>query len=224
MPDRMVRANILTSDAVNSLSWGAEVFYRRLMSVADDYGRYDARISILRTSLYSLKIDRVGEPDIVKWMGECSEAGLIRQYRVDSRDYLEILKFNQRLRAKTSKYPQPASGVRSDDSNVLTDDRRPPPEEKRRETKSKTEEKGDEAIFFPIEQCLVVAMKDERWVRANKATKPDLEEFNKLLEKRGTYSKNPLDYKEHFANWKLTGKKDDKTFESKSTAPPLQRL
>lgn len=77
---------------------------------------------------------------------------------------------------------------------------------------------------FPIEECLLVAMRDERWVRANKAARSDLEEFNKLLEKRGAYTKGYIDYKNHFANWKLTGKKDDKTFESRSTAPPLQRL
>lgn len=107
MPDRIVRAGILDSDRVNMLSWAAEVFYRRLMSVADDYGRFDARPSKLRASLYALKLDRVSEPDIVKWLGECSKAGLVRMYTVNSKQYLEILDFNQRLRAMKSKYPAP---------------------------------------------------------------------------------------------------------------------
>lgn len=64
-------------------------------------------------------------------------------------------------------------------------------------------------VIFSIEHCLTVAMKDERWVSANKATKEDLEEFNKMLEKRSIYDKNPKDYKTHFANWKAKGKKDD---------------
>jgi hypothetical protein len=63
-------------------------------------------------------------------------------------------------------------------------------------------------IFYAIEHCLTVALNDDRWVRANKATKEDLQEFNSLLEKRGHYEKNPADYKTHFANWKNSGKKD----------------
>jgi len=107
MPDRVVRQDILTSDPVNKLSWAAEVFYRRLMSLADDFGRYEARPSLLRASLYPLKLDRVSEPDVIKWMGECSEAGLVRVYTVNKKEYLEILKFGQRLRAMKSRYPVP---------------------------------------------------------------------------------------------------------------------
>jgi hypothetical protein len=107
MPDRVVRADILTSDSVNALSWQAEVFYRRLMSIADDFGRFEARPSLLRASLYPLKLDRVSEPDVVKWLGECSNTGLVRLYTVEGKEYLEILKFGQRLRAMKSRYPAP---------------------------------------------------------------------------------------------------------------------
>jgi hypothetical protein len=82
------------------------------MSIVDDYGRYDARSSILRSSLYPLKIDKVSVPDIVKWMGECSEAGLVRCYQVGGKDYLELQKFGQRLRAMKSKFPEPSDTVR----------------------------------------------------------------------------------------------------------------
>lgn len=106
MPDRYVRAAILTSEPVNQLSWAAEVFYRRLMSVVDDYGRYDARPIILRTALYPLKIDRVSDSDIGKWMTECVEAGLVRGYTVDGKQYLQVVKFGQRVRS-ASKFPAP---------------------------------------------------------------------------------------------------------------------
>ena len=61
---------------------------------------------------------------------------------------------------------------------------------------------------FTIEHCLTVALNDPRWVNANAVTEKELKEFNRLLEKRGIYEKNPFDYKTHFANWKATGKKD----------------
>ncbi len=146
MPDRVVRADILTSDAVNELSWGAEVLYRRLMSIADDYGRCEARPSLIRASLYPLKLDRVSEPDVVKWMGECSKAGLVRKYTVDNKDYLEILKFGQRLRAMKSRYPAPAENdqLPAKKENVghpLTDDSKCPADDglKRIESESETE-------------------------------------------------------------------------------------
>lgn len=57
---------------------------------------------------------------------------------------------------------------------------------------------------FRIEECLTVAMNDERWVKANKATQGELQNFNHYLERLGTYEKNPADYKQYFA--KVKGK------------------
>jgi hypothetical protein len=106
VPTRIIREGILTSDAINSLGWQAEVFYRRLMSVADDYGRFDGRLSLLRSSLYPLKVDRVAELDVGKWLTECVNADLVRLYMVSGRPYVEVQKFNQRVQSK-SKYPDP---------------------------------------------------------------------------------------------------------------------
>lgn len=108
MPDRLVRTGILTSDSVNKLSWSGEVFYRRLMNVVDDFGRYDGRHEILRSQLYPLKLGTVSASDISSWIAECEKAGIVRSYTVNGRGYIEIIKFNQRLRAAKSKWPPPA--------------------------------------------------------------------------------------------------------------------
>lgn len=71
--------------------------------------------------------------------------------------------------------------------------------------------KSKEEVPLPlstIEECLQISLRDDRWVKANKTTKDELLEFNRLLEMRGHYEKVPIDYKSHFANWKLTGKKE----------------
>lgn len=107
MPLRLLREGILTSDRVDKLAAADEVFYRRLMSVVDDFGRFDGRPAILRTSLYPLRVERVREADIVRSLACCQEAGLIRLYSVDGKPYLEILDFRQQVRAKVSKYPDP---------------------------------------------------------------------------------------------------------------------
>jgi hypothetical protein len=103
----MLRDGILTSDRVNALSWPAEVFYRRLMSVVDDYGRFDGRAVILRARCYPLKLDKVSEPDASSWIAECERAGLVRCYAVSEKPYIQVLDFNQRTYGSGSKYPHP---------------------------------------------------------------------------------------------------------------------
>lgn len=109
MPSRILREGILTSDRVNSLTAAGEVFYRRLMSVVDDYGRFDGRPGLLRVSCFPLRVDAVREADISRWIAECVMAGLIVLYAVDGKQYLEMQDFKQQQRAK-SKYPPPSDG------------------------------------------------------------------------------------------------------------------
>ena len=108
MPNRIVREGILTSETVASLSWAAEVFYRRLMSVVDDYGRFHALPKIMRAACYPLQIDKVSDADIGKWTAECVEAALVSVYLAsDGKRYIQIEKFRQQVRLKQSKFPDP---------------------------------------------------------------------------------------------------------------------
>ena len=96
----------LESERVNSLSGPAEKFYWRLMCAADSFGRMDARPAILRTRLYSLQLDKIRESDMPRLLAECETAGLVRCYEISGKPYLQIDKFEQRLRTKP-KYPAP---------------------------------------------------------------------------------------------------------------------
>lgn len=108
MPNRILREGILTSETVSELGWAEEVFYRRLMSVADDHGRYHALPKLLRSACYPLQIDKVSDADIGKWTTKCVAAGLVSVYPAqDGKRYLQIVKFGQQVRAK-SKFPEPA--------------------------------------------------------------------------------------------------------------------
>lgn len=122
MPTRILRDGILTSDAVNALSLGGEVFYRRLMSLVDDYGRYEARPTILLTRLYPLQLDRVKAADIERWLQECTELNLVLIYAAAGKPYLQLLNFNQRVQSR-SKWPEPPAHI---PSNVLRETRDSP--------------------------------------------------------------------------------------------------
>lgn len=108
MPTRLLREAILDSERVCSLSFPAEVFYRRLMSVVDDFGRFDGRLSVLRSRLYPLQIEKVREADIERWIAECVKAGLIVLYSVSAKPYILFRNLGE-PRAKESKYPAPPS-------------------------------------------------------------------------------------------------------------------
>jgi len=125
MPSRIVREGILTSERINALSPNAELFYRRLMSVVDDFGRFSANLTLLRASCYPLKLDSVKEDSISKHLAECVGARLIVLYTVAGKAFLELQDFRQQVRAKESKYPSPDMQMRSrcaaDDEQTNTD-------------------------------------------------------------------------------------------------------
>ena len=100
MPTRLLREGILDSDAVNSLSWAAEVFYRRLMSVVDDFGLFDGRPSIIRSRLYPTKVESVREADIPRWIAECVNSGLIALYMHAGKPYGQMLDTRWPVRAE----------------------------------------------------------------------------------------------------------------------------
>ncbi len=112
MPNRIVREAILSSESVCSLKWDAEVFYRRLMSIVDDYGRHEATLQLLRSKCYPLQTDAVRVADISRWMAACQKAGLILCYAVTGKQYLEVTKFGQQMRSH-SKCPNPPANASS---------------------------------------------------------------------------------------------------------------
>lgn len=111
MPTRIIRDGILTSERIALLGWAEEVFYRRLMSVADDYGRFYAHPSLLRAACYPLHLSKVSDSDIGKWLTACVTAALVRVYPAqDGKRYLEIQDFGQRVQSK-SKFPGPSGEI-----------------------------------------------------------------------------------------------------------------
>lgn len=142
MPNRMIREGILSSDKVNKVTWAGEVFFRRLMSVADDFGRYDGRAEIIRAALYPLRLDKVSAADIDKWKAECAQAGLVSCYHVEGKEYMQIEDFGQRMRSKKSRYPPPLTND-SGCQPMSANGGHMSAEEKRREGEEEGEGEGD---------------------------------------------------------------------------------
>lgn len=106
MPNRYVRESAIESESVNSLSWQAEVFWRRLLNRADDFGRFTANTALLRASIFPLQLDRVTEADVQRLIDECEAAGLLFVYSSSGKQFIILNKW-EKGRAKESKYPPP---------------------------------------------------------------------------------------------------------------------
>lgn len=70
------------------------------------------------------------------------------------------------------------------------------------DTVTVTDNVNGTVILYRIEECLQISLNDERWVKANKTNRDELEVFNGYLEQVSEYTKNPKDYKSHFARFK----------------------
>lgn len=108
MANRILRDGWKDSDSIVDLSWREQVFFIRLLSTVDDFGRYDGRTSMLRVACYPLELHKMSEQDLESCLCACEAAGLIKLYSVQGKRYVEVQKFNQRMRAKESKYPDPS--------------------------------------------------------------------------------------------------------------------
>ncbi len=160
MPTRVLRDGILESEAVNALSDSGEIFYRRLMSLVDDYGRYEARPAILRTKLFGLQLDRWSEARVADALAECCDVRriaanggdepLISVYEVEGRKYLEITSFGQRARNLPKFPPQSAATRREEQPSAAGGGEvRPTRARGRTESESESESKTSASAAAP---------------------------------------------------------------------------
>lgn len=113
MPTRILREGIIGSEPVNAISDSAEILYRRLMSVVDDYGRFDAKDELVRARCFPLQLDRWSIERVGGCLNELTVSHgfppLITVYFCGNKKYLQINNFGQRVQSK-AKYPGPEDG------------------------------------------------------------------------------------------------------------------
>lgn len=109
MPNRIVRDGILRSKKVTALSPSSELFYRRLLSVVDDFGRYYADPGMLLSDCFPTRPTWADDELITKAVEECRLQNLILIYEIADDSFLEVQGFDQRIRpGQKSRFPEPA--------------------------------------------------------------------------------------------------------------------
>ena len=113
MPNRLLKEGIVDSVLIDGLTAEEEVFFYRLLVVSDDFGRMDARLPVLKSKMYPLRDDPKLTQKIDSHVRSLVRQGLAVCYQVDDKQYLQILKWEQRVRSK-GKYPSPDCGQLTD--------------------------------------------------------------------------------------------------------------
>ena len=83
MPNRIIKESINESEGLSSCSLFAIDLYKRLISYADDYGRFNADTIIMRARLYPREYDSITEQDIIEGLCELAGVGKIEFYTPD---------------------------------------------------------------------------------------------------------------------------------------------
>jgi hypothetical protein len=114
MPNRILKESVCTSPEVEELSDGAEVLFYRLTVKADDHGRHDGRLAVMKALCFPIR-KRMTESKLARQLVELmvtTPDSLVKMYEVEGRPYLQIVKWekHQRVRATASKFPPPSDG------------------------------------------------------------------------------------------------------------------
>ena len=124
MPNRIIREGFLDAEAIARAGEPAEVLFTRLLLVADDFGRFDGRLTVICRRCWP----NGGPPedDVRERLKALAMNGLVVMYEADGKPYLFVPNFKQRSRATKSKYPPPPVGnLLGSDANLSTGEKSP---------------------------------------------------------------------------------------------------
>ena len=118
MPNRLIKETINESRGLTSCTFFAQDLYKRLITYADDYGRFNADPQIMIARLYPRELAVVSVDDLMDALVELTGAGKIAFYTSTARKevYGAFPKWgeHQRLRDSKKKMPDPAETAVND--------------------------------------------------------------------------------------------------------------
>ncbi len=134
MPQRFLRPGIRNSSLWNSVSFEAQSLYIRIITLVDDYGRYDGRTSVLWGECFAVWNEQNPKRAITLKAADDMLAELARElisvYSAEGKRVLQVNQWSERVRDGSKEkwpknpHPQESAGIRSD---LLPPSPPPPP-------------------------------------------------------------------------------------------------
>jgi hypothetical protein len=114
MPQRFLKPGLRTSERWNAVSREAQALYIGLLTLVDDYGRYDGRVSVIWSECFAVWNDQnpqniVTQERAAKLCQELHTSDLVAIYEVNGKRFLQFANWTERARGK-SRWPDPVAG------------------------------------------------------------------------------------------------------------------
>ncbi len=109
MPQRILRPGLTTSKRFNRCSWPAQSLYARLLTLVDDYGRFEADPQLVDSYAFPFggpDGQMLTSADICEQMRALADKKLLVLYEIDGKQYLQLTAWKERIRSE-SKCPAP---------------------------------------------------------------------------------------------------------------------
>lgn len=117
MPQRFLRPGITDSERWNSCCWQVQSFYIRLITLVDDFGRYDGNPKLIRGHAFALREDVTSER-ISEMLLELQKSSLIELYQVSDKQYIQMKNWQETPRATKSRFPDNVNDCKQMKTNV----------------------------------------------------------------------------------------------------------
>lgn len=103
MPQRFLRPAIRNSQRWNSVEWLEQSLYIRILTLVDDFGRYDGRASVIHGESFSIWNELhpnkpVTIKDICSALQQLVASQLVEIYEVDGKKVLQVTQWQERIR------------------------------------------------------------------------------------------------------------------------------
>ena len=115
MPSRVIRGEILSSRSLGRVSRNADWLFHKLLTAADDFGRLDGRMGVLRAVVFPNR-DDVTLGELERWLEELTRCdpdgrGPVHRYCVDGEPFIQLVNWEEHRsngrRASKSRFPEP---------------------------------------------------------------------------------------------------------------------
>ena len=113
MPNRFIKESCQSSRTLQNLTDFEERLFWRLLTLTDDYGRFEADPKLIISRCFPLGCKHP-LTDVIKCLHVLSDANSLFLYKNDNREYGVFLNFEKHQgppRAKKSKYPDPPASI-----------------------------------------------------------------------------------------------------------------
>ncbi|MBU3539048.1 hypothetical protein [Polynucleobacter sp. UK-Gri1-W3] len=171
MPQRVIREELLTSEAYWNVCDEAKILFVHLLLCADDTARYTGNNWSLRARCFSGRSMEANRMEVL--LSELADQDLVRLYDSAGVRFIFIPRFQQRLRYPKSKFPAPPAGIsdlpieKSNQASQQYDEKEGvATSSKEFKTPASTQSKGTR---FSVEEEI-----GEEWIAYCKSKRPDL--------------------------------------------------